>query len=205
MGLSLQRINLKKTGSDPNFIGSWFIEPTSLCDEIVDFFESNQAKQVEGLLANGTKSDDIKKTTDITIFPSDTKLETHNSINKYIENLYDCYVDYLTTWPFLKEILPSLDIGSFNIQRYHKGEHFQQIHTERTSISTLHRVLAWMTYLNDVDDGGSTSFHYYDLDIKPEKGKTLIWPADWTHAHSGRVVNSGTKYIITGWMHYPQI
>ena len=72
-------------------------------------------------------------------------------------------------------------------------------------MNTLHRVLAWMTYLNDVEDGGSTSFHHYDLDVKPEKGKTLIWPADWTHAHSGKVVNSGTKYIITGWMHCTDI
>lgn len=201
----MQRIRIEKKGDYPDFIGSWFIEPTSLCDEIVDFFETNQEKQFVGRLANGTKDYNIKKTTDITILPSDSKLTTHNSINKYIESLYDCYVDYMNLWPFLKEILPSLNIGSFNIQRYHKGEHYQQVHTERTSMSTLHRVLAWMTYLNDVEDGGSTSFHHYDLDIKPEKGKTLIWPADWTHAHSGKVVNSGSKYIITGWMHFPEI
>ena len=43
----------------------------------------------------------------------------------------------------------------------------------------------------------------YDLKIKPEIGKTLIWPAEWTHAHRGEVLNSGVKYIITGWMHFP--
>ena len=200
----MNRISLEKKGDYPNFIGSWFIEPTSLCDEIIDFFESNQEKQSVGTLANGTRNDNVKKTTDITIYPSDTKLETYNSINKYIENLYDCYVDYLAIWPFLKDILPSVDIGAFNIQRYYKGEHFQEVHTERTSMNTLHRTLAWMTYLNDVEDGGSTSFHHYDLDVKPQKGKTLIWPADWTHAHSGKVVNSGVKYIITGWMHFTE-
>ena len=42
------------------------------------------------------------------------------------------------------------------------------------------------------------------LKIKPQKGKTLIWPAEWTHAHSGEVLNSGVKYIITGWMHFPR-
>ena len=36
-----------------------------------------------------------------------------------------------------------------------------------------------------------------------EVGKTLIWPAEWTHAHMGDVLKSGTKYIITGWMHFP--
>ena len=60
-----------------------------------------------------------------------------------------------------------------------------------------------MTYLNNVDDGGNTHFTHYDLKIKPEVGKTLIWPAEWTHAHCGEILNSGVKYIITGWMHFP--
>ena len=57
-----------------------------------------------------------------------------------------------------------------------------------------------MTYLNDVDGGGTTFFSHYDLEIKPKKGLTLIWPAEWTHAHKGNVLHSGSKYIITGWM-----
>jgi len=39
--------------------------------------------------------------------------------------------------------------------------------------------------------------------IKPEMGKTLIWPAEWTHAHAGEILKTETKYIITGWMCYP--
>ena len=60
-----------------------------------------------------------------------------------------------------------------------------------------------MTYLNDVQDGGETEFPMFGLKVNPEKGKTLIWPAEWTHAHLGAVVKKGNKYIITGWMHYP--
>jgi prolyl 4-hydroxylase len=63
--------------------------------------------------------------------------------------------------------------------------------------------MAWMTYLNDATTGGSTSFSQYGLDIQPERGKTLIWPAKWTHAHVGNIVTQGTKYVITGWMHFP--
>ena len=41
----------------------------------------------------------------------------------------------------------SLDIGSFNLQRYHAGQHFKKIHTERAVvIIPLHRVFAFMTY-----------------------------------------------------------
>ena len=82
------------------------------------------------------------------------------------------------------------------------GDHFSKIHTERSSTSTSHRVFAWMTYLNDLDkkSGGSTRFEHFDISFQPKKGKTLIWPAEWTHAHSGDVIKSGTKYIITGWL-----
>jgi len=58
-----------------------------------------------------------------------------------------------------------------------------------------------MTYLNDVSEGGETEFSYYDLKVKPAAGKTLIWPAEWTHAHRGCSVESGRKYIVTGWLH----
>ena len=46
------------------------------------------------------------------------------------------------------------------------------------------------------------SWKYFDLKIKPQQGKTVIWPSEWTHAHRGSVLNSGSKYIITGWMHF---
>ena len=46
-------------------------------------------------------------------------------------------------------------------------------------------------------------FDYYGIKVKPEIGKTLIWPAEWTHAHTGEVLKSGTKYIVTGWLHFP--
>ena len=37
---------------------------------------------------------------------------------------------------------------------------------------------------------------------KQKNKKTLIWPVEWTHAHTGSILKSGTKYIITGWMHF---
>ena len=93
-------------------------------------------------------------------------------------------------------------MGPFNIQKYSKGGHFRNIHSERTNLRNMDRVFAWMTYLNDVDDGGATYFSHYDLRVKPKKGRTLIWPAEWTHAHCGEIVNSNEKYIITGWIDF---
>mgnify|MGYP001299160857 CR=1 FL=1 len=199
----MRRLVIEQTEMFPHFIGSWDIEPVTMCEDLVEFFEDNSAYHRIGQAGDGAQNDGVKKSTDMTIRPSDVSLSSHVTVRTYIDSLFACYKDYLTIWPFLGQTLPEVEIGSFNIQRYHTGEHFQRVHAERHSIYTLHRVLAWMTYLNDVEDGGATFFPHYDLKIKPERGKTLIWPADWTHAHCGEVVGSGSKYVITGWMHFP--
>jgi len=197
----MKRIELTGVQKDPNFIGSWFIEPVGLCDDFIEFFETNEDLQFSRQSMAGV-DEEHKKSTDLTIFPRNLDEPNYAPVRKYIDCLYDCYTDYVATWPYL-EGFPKLDIGVFNLQRYQEGGHFKKLHTERSSLSSLHRLFAWMTYLNDVPVGGETHFANFDLDVQPEKGKTLIWPAEWTHAHKGNPVTQGTKYIITGWMHFP--
>jgi prolyl 4-hydroxylase len=186
----------------PHFIGSWDIEKETLCKEIINLFEENKQLQKSGVTIGG-KDLTIKKTTDIRVSPNDLKNIRFKCLNNYIGELHKCFIDYQNQWPFIKGLSENIHIGAFNIQKYLPGDHFAKIHTERFDIQTLHRAFAWMTYLNDVDDGGATNFSHYDIKIKPKTGQTLIWPADWTHAHSGEILNSGAKYIVTGWMHFP--
>ena len=137
--------------------------------------------------------------------PKDLENSEFNVLKTYIGELHKCFSDYQNEWSFLKSIFKNIHIGSFNIQKYSPGDHFASLHSERTTLNTLHRLFAWMTYLNDVDDndGGQTNFDHYGIKIIPEIGKTLIWPAEWTHAHTGEILKNGTKYIVTGWMHFP--
>jgi prolyl 4-hydroxylase len=208
----MKRINLTKNRLDklkfwnkltykrqPHFIGSWNIENENLCNEIINFFDKNEILQKKGLTGSGLDQTK-KKTTDITVKPSDLKDYKYKCFNNYIDELYKCFIDYQHQWPFIN-IIKDVDIGSFNVQKYEKGDHFSQIHAERFNLQTSNRLFAWMTYLNNVEDGGETNFTHYNIKIKPEIGKTLIWPVEWTHAHAGEILNSGKKYIITGWMH----
>ena len=197
-------IRLKNDTDQINFIGSWLIPNDDLFDSMIKFFEENTHLHNQGVTDKGINLNE-KKTTDMTINPIDLKNKEYSIINDYLNELFMCYNDYKNQWSFLKNTIKTLDIPSFNIQRYLPGDHFSKIHTERSTTSTTHRVFAWMTYLNDVADqnGGCTNFSHFNLKIKPEKGKTLIWPAEWTHAHSAEVLNQGKKYIITGWMCFP--
>ena len=128
----------------------------------------------------------------------------------------------ITKWELFKGILPplteaaweqyfekykilsnfKLDMGAFNIQKYEKGGHFKGVHSERMGVFNMDRVFAWMTYLNDVEEGGHTYFPTQQAKIKPVKGLTLLWPADWTHLHQGIVAPNETKMIVTGWYDY---
>ena len=184
-----------------NFIGCWNIRNPDLCLSIIDFFEKNTQLHVKGTVTSGNEN--AKKTTDLTILPNDLKKDNFSIFNNYFDQLYNCYIDYQLQWSFLKENFSTLDISSFNIQKYNPGDHFSVIHCERDA-ANMHRVFAWMTYLNDIKfENGETYYSHYDIKIKPEAGKTLIWPAEWTHAHAGEILKTEKKYIITGWLQFP--
>ncbi|ABZ77090.1 2OG-Fe(II) oxygenase [Shewanella halifaxensis HAW-EB4] len=95
--------------------------------------------------------------------------------------------------------------GSINIQKYQQAkggyphwhsEQFPQLgHNE-----ALHRVVLYMFYLNDVEEGGETEFYYQNKSIKPKKGTMVIAPAGFTHSHRGNMPLSGDKYIATSWI-----
>ena len=190
-----------KTSTNETFIGAYDIENNKLCEDLIIFFENNKELQKHGRVAGGVDTK-IKKTTDITIYPYQLKDEKFSIFNEYFNLLKQCYEIYKETYPFLKTFANQMTVGSFNLQKYNAGDHFARLHSERTSLDNIHRLFAWMTYLNDVEDGGTTNFNYFDIKIKPKIGKTLIWPAEWTHAHTGDLLKEGKKYIITGWIQF---
>ena len=194
----MKRIELTSQTS-PHFIGSWNINNDELCKNIIHFFKNNSVLQKKGVTTGNTVNEEVKKTTDITINPESLKSKDYEIFVTYFDHLNKCFLDYKEQYPFLKTFIKKISIGPFNIQKYSSGDHFSRLHSERTSINTLHRLFAWMTYLNDVNEenGGTTDFDSYKIKVKPEQGKTLIWPAEWTHAHYGSILKSGEKFRQT--------
>jgi len=110
--------------------------------------------------------------------------------------------------PALKQLITQVyRLGSINLQRYRAGQggyfHWHSEHFPHPSDPrqlSLHRVLLWMFYLNDVDEGGETEFFYQQKKLRPEKGTLVIAPAGFTHTHRGNTPVSGDKYIFTSWL-----
>lgn len=95
--------------------------------------------------------------------------------------------------------------GVLNLQKYQQGRggyhHWHsEIFPRDAQCETLHRVLLYMYYLNDVAEGGETEFFYQQRKIKPTRGTLVIAPAGFTHTHKGHIPLSGDKYIATSWV-----
>jgi hypothetical protein len=95
--------------------------------------------------------------------------------------------------------------GAINVQKYSRsigGYYYwhSEIYPRDPAAETLHRVLLFMFYLNDVAQGGETEFLYQARKLKPTAGTMVIAPAGFTHTHRGNVPESHDKYILTSWI-----
>ena len=81
----MKRIVLQENNLNPNFIGSWKMEPTSLCDRLVDYFESHQGKQKKGVSAAGINLG-YKNSTDISILPNEISLPGNEVFEEYFKS-----------------------------------------------------------------------------------------------------------------------
>lgn len=186
-----------------NFIAGGYIDEI-VCDNLISYFEKCKYKEVGRVGRTGTttpyEQEDVKKSTDLGI---QLHLNNDKEPTEYIEQLNQVLELYKIKYPYCSEKQGAWNIiENWNIQRYHPKEGFYNWHTERTGVKNMHRHLVFMTYLNDVIDGGETEFYYQKMKIKPKKGLTVLWPADWTHLHRGITSNTETKYIVTGWYGY---
>lgn len=181
-----------------NFIDAWTIEDRSVSDDLITFFEKNYDKQIDGRVGNNEIKKNVKTSKDINI--GQKTIEESVAVQKYLNSLTQVVEEYKKKYKYCDEGCGHWGITEeFNIQRYYPKEGFYSWHTERASERSIRRHLTFMTYLNDVTDGGETEFFYQKLKIKPKKGLTVIWGTDWTFTHRGIPSSTQTKYIITGW------
>ena len=88
------------------------------------------------------------------------------------------------------------------IKRYRAGRGNFLDHVDVGNYISARRFLVFFVYLNNVAEGGETEFPTLDLQVSPECGTILVFPATWTFLHRGNVPISNDKYILGSYKHY---
>eukprot|EP00571_Detonula_confervacea_P011116 CAMPEP_0172306652 /NCGR_PEP_ID=MMETSP1058-20130122/7684_1 /TAXON_ID=83371 /ORGANISM="Detonula confervacea, Strain CCMP 353" /LENGTH=606 /DNA_ID=CAMNT_0013018613 /DNA_START=50 /DNA_END=1870 /DNA_ORIENTATION=- len=97
--------------------------------------------------------------------------------------------------------------------RYEAGQFYDQHHDfipYQLDLPCGARIMTLFLYLNDVEEGGNTSFPDIGVSVKPKKGSALLWPSvldqdplekDPRMDHMAEAVVEGVKYGANAWIH----
>ena len=182
-----------------------------ICQDIIKTFESEQGKEPGSTF--GGVNVNIKDTVDFNI-PLNNKWsrirkflgkELDINIKKYVSNINNTIRnssvensdhEYSVFTKFVSH-------ETLMVQRYtkNKGRYIYHDDFHNDFDNKKYRVITYLWYLNDVEEGGETEF-WGEYKIKPEAGKLILFPASWTFPHRGQMPVSSDKYIITGWVYY---
>jgi hypothetical protein len=172
------------------------------CEDLIESFEKSIAAGF-GLSrqVNEGTSGLAKKDTQLFNNTQGLKINIYN-VSHFNEIFWsNCYPKYEEQYPQIKDS-DTHGNYSFKLQKTNLKEGYHLWHYESSTRSTSNRLLTWMLYLNDVEEGGETEFLYQSMRIKPKQGTLVIWPAAFTHTHRGNPPLSNAKYIVTGWTEF---
>lgn len=174
-----------------------------LCNDIINLFEQED-KLYDGVTLSGVDKT-YKDTTDFMIPPEEERWEKIAKLMS--KELQANVVEYVKKYnnkineTYKIFSVDNLTVDAFQIQKYTKNVGKFEYHHD--GACKFHegkqRVLTFLWYLNNVEDGGETEF-WCSYNIKPEAGKLVLFPANWTFPHCGKTPISNDKYIITGWL-----
>lgn len=108
--------------------------------------------------------------------------------------------------------IPQVNYESFQLLKYGKNQFYRSHHDSSSTDDTPagHRILTFFLYLTDVEEGGGTHFNKLGLEIKPKKGRALVWPSvldinpefwDARMYHEAKDVIKGEKMAANHWIH----
>jgi len=175
-------------GISESFVGGWFIDE-QVCESVIEDFQLHIDQTHFDEHRGYHRLSNMQMTKDV-----------HISYMKEIEQVFARYQEKYI-WSDMNHVNEWFVTQPYNVQKYEPGYNYKHWHIETggPQENKLLRHLTFMTYLNNIEEGGETEYLYQNLKVKPQKGLTLIWPAGWTHPHRGNPALNEVKYISTGW------
>ena len=165
--------------------------PESFCDDCLDFFNT---VDVQNTNFNWRRCQINSKIDTNTVLFEKLKAIIKKCLNRYKVETENKTLHFVNT------------IEAPNIIRYQpndpEGENHFHSHSDNWSMNTASRQLSLIIYLNDVEQGGNTTFTDLNISCKCKKGNILVFPSFYLFTHKGEAPISNDKYILVSWLHF---
>jgi len=167
------------------------------CEKIIKIFNENENEHTDGIVGSG-----LNKTTKVTKEMYFNKMPLSVYDKELFDNLHSYLIKYGKHNEIMSMLQADIDDTGYQLQKYVANEGFYKWHHDFSvkirNNKLSNRIITYLWYLNDVQEGGETLFQNFK--IKPKQGSLLLFPATWSYKHSGAMPISNDKYIITGWI-----
>lgn len=175
----------------------------SECQNIIRIFETSEEDHYAGSVFVDGKpvlEKTVKKNTELNVSDLSTTFKWFNverlltrTVRKYLNLYQDSNIIFAT------QQNPLGDEG-FRMKRYmNDGLDHHAYHSDSCQDNNQ-RILAVLIYLNNVDEGGETTFLNQGIQIQPVTGRIAIFPTSFSFVHAGRHPISNSKYVIINFL-----
>lgn len=160
-------------------------------------FHQSYIDQIKPKLSNIRTSEELAISYTPNLKEIDSFLYTvfHEYSQTYLNKMTEMYSG--STYPIFDI---SVDDG-YNLLKYEQGCYYKLHVDQDTKLngSNKIRIVSALLYLNDVSKGGGTHFISQKITVQPKKGRIVMFPSSYSHAHESIPVESGEKYVIVTW------
>jgi len=157
------------------------------CNEVIRHFELMRETNITNL------QNDIGKNSDerIVFDWAHTQNTFHYDFGlcKYFyDRMNEIYTtQYVEKYDMLKRSQQHTPKG-MSVQKTMPHQGYHAWHQETADVGSGARIVTYMLYLNDVNEGGETEFLYQGIKLKPVAGKLVFFPCGFTFPHRGNPI-----------------
>lgn len=164
------------------------------CEGMIEYFEEAKAHHKQ------TKTVGHRDFTELNLMDHSGKSNMNLEIYNRFKNISDRYKIDTSLHP--KQWPHEHAWEALRIKKYERNSGVFLDHVDVGDYESARRFLVFFVYLNDVTIGGETEFVSLDLQVSPESGKVLVFPATWEFVHRGNIPVDKDKYILGAYLLY---
>jgi len=184
---------------DKNFIGIFdgYLLPSD-CKKVIEYYEKENDFTAKFTRQNLEKFPPVMKDDTAKALNSQNLHIWKDNFKSFFAN-FDLALKKYVDSTSLNTLYQELKYTHMKVQKTLPGQGYHIWHIEHGP-GEENRVLTYLIYLNEVEEGGETELLHQSVRVKPKTGRILIFPAGFPYVHRGNPPLKGNKYILTSWI-----